>query len=1015
MLSYLEARKLPGIWYQVDGGDGDPATFFYYLGLAARKAAPRNRKPLPLLTPEYLPDLPGFARRFFRQLYSLLPATATVVLDNYQEVDAGSIFHGVMQEALVELRDGINVIVISRTEPPAQYARALANNLIGQIGWDELRLTLEETTVLATTKQRLDQEAIRSLQEQSNGWAAGLVLMLERFKRTGAVNSISRSETMATVFNYFAGQVFDQASAETRNLLMRTAFLPRMTVKMAEEITGGADAGKALDSLFRRHLFIDRRVAGNVIYEYHALFREFLLSRARDSLQAEERLRLAASAALLLEQHGRAEEAIPLYVEAADPDAATRLILQQGASLLGHGRGQTLRDWIDALPKAHVDSTPALLYWFGASLIQTAPIEARRHLERAFDRFREANDAVGQALTAAGVVQTYYYEGVDFAPLGHWVPVLQQFLAGATVFPSAEAELRTYVGVLAATVYRQHLHPTLPAWIAKVIGMLPLDIDVNQKITAAFFVLTHFIFAGDFDQGQRLIALTDPLISEPGALALNKVLWLGRVGYHLLLHGSHESAQTYLDRGQQIAADNGLASAVPLLCWFQQHIALHSGDAKEAQRLAGRFMATMNPSRRLESTYLHSIEAGLALLRGDNQSALRHVSTAVDAADKTRFEFQRIGFRAVRAQVAAEFASVEEALQAARETRVLLEETPFAVLDWWLMLIEAYIAVRQENVPGCRAKLHDAFALARQTGYYLSPLPSMKMLPCLCAEALIAGIEVEYVKTFIRGFHVLPPSPDIENWPWPIKLYTLGRFAIVIDDAPLRSTGKAQRKPLDLLKALVALGGREVGSAILIETLWPDSEGDAGETALTSTLHRLRKLLGRDDAIVVSDGKLTLNPQLVWVDVWAFERLLGKSEDALKQVQGGGKTIDDKITEPVFRLYQGHFLDRDGEQPWMLGMREKLRSKFLRHLIALGRHWEAGDHWDKAAEVYQRGLELDNLAEELYRHLMITYQKRNQPAGAIEVYRRCRQMLSVVLGIKPSLETEALYQSLKDG
>ena len=29
--SYLEARKLPVIWYQVDGGDTDPATFFHYL------------------------------------------------------------------------------------------------------------------------------------------------------------------------------------------------------------------------------------------------------------------------------------------------------------------------------------------------------------------------------------------------------------------------------------------------------------------------------------------------------------------------------------------------------------------------------------------------------------------------------------------------------------------------------------------------------------------------------------------------------------------------------------------------------------------------------------------------------------------------------------------------------------------------------------------------------------------------------------------------------------------------
>src|SRR5215831_14863872 len=55
--SYLTARKLRGIWYQVDEADADPATFFYYLGLAAANAKRRKRNPLPLLTPEYLPDV----------------------------------------------------------------------------------------------------------------------------------------------------------------------------------------------------------------------------------------------------------------------------------------------------------------------------------------------------------------------------------------------------------------------------------------------------------------------------------------------------------------------------------------------------------------------------------------------------------------------------------------------------------------------------------------------------------------------------------------------------------------------------------------------------------------------------------------------------------------------------------------------------------------------------------------------------------------------------------------------
>jgi LuxR family maltose regulon positive regulatory protein len=66
--SWIEGRKLPCLWYQIDEGDGDLATFFYYLGLAGKKAAPRYRKPLPLLTPEYLLDVSTFSKRYFENL-----------------------------------------------------------------------------------------------------------------------------------------------------------------------------------------------------------------------------------------------------------------------------------------------------------------------------------------------------------------------------------------------------------------------------------------------------------------------------------------------------------------------------------------------------------------------------------------------------------------------------------------------------------------------------------------------------------------------------------------------------------------------------------------------------------------------------------------------------------------------------------------------------------------------------------------------------------------------------------
>lgn len=84
--SWLDTRGIKGIWYQVDAGDADLATFFYYLGEAAKAFTRNGQRPLPALTPEYLHDVEGFSRRIFRELFARLPKGASLVLDNYQDV-----------------------------------------------------------------------------------------------------------------------------------------------------------------------------------------------------------------------------------------------------------------------------------------------------------------------------------------------------------------------------------------------------------------------------------------------------------------------------------------------------------------------------------------------------------------------------------------------------------------------------------------------------------------------------------------------------------------------------------------------------------------------------------------------------------------------------------------------------------------------------------------------------------------------------------------------------------------
>jgi LuxR family maltose regulon positive regulatory protein len=220
VVSYLETHGVGGLWYQVDRDDSDPATFCYFLGLAERRIRSRKR-PLPLLTPEYLSDLAHYSRRLFRELFSRISLGQVLVLDNFQEVPDDSPFHELIEAGIQEVPDGINLIVISRVDPPQRYSRLVANQRIALLDWEAMKLTLEETQGIAALATRRDSGALSGVErgavirmhEQSGGWCAGLVLLLEHARPGELIHGRIETDALHGIFDYFASQLFDRITA----------------------------------------------------------------------------------------------------------------------------------------------------------------------------------------------------------------------------------------------------------------------------------------------------------------------------------------------------------------------------------------------------------------------------------------------------------------------------------------------------------------------------------------------------------------------------------------------------------------------------------------------------------------------------------------------------------------------------------------------------------------------------------------------------------------------------------
>lgn len=151
--SYIAARKLTTLWYQVDAGDGDIASFFYYLGLAAKRIAPQHEQPMPVLKSEYLADLPTFGLNYFRELYRRLPGRCIIVFDNFQNAPLHSAVHDLLPAMLQELLNGLSLVILSREDPPASLARLQLGGEVAYIDPAQLQFSFDESQGLS--KMRL--------------------------------------------------------------------------------------------------------------------------------------------------------------------------------------------------------------------------------------------------------------------------------------------------------------------------------------------------------------------------------------------------------------------------------------------------------------------------------------------------------------------------------------------------------------------------------------------------------------------------------------------------------------------------------------------------------------------------------------------------------------------------------------------------------------------------------------------------------------------------------------------
>ncbi len=1002
--SFVGERTLPWLWCQIDADDADPSVFFARLTAAARATLGTAAQGLPHFTPDAAFSLSSFSRHYFRELFASAPALM-IVLDDYHQVALTCPLHDVVLAAIEQAPNGAHIAVASRARPTPTLARCQTNGTVRVISWDRLMLSVDEVVGFAAMHGlTLDERAARTWLDRCGGWAAGLRLLLG----SGAAASaqVTHGADRALLFDYLGQEVYRNLPQALQSQLLHLAFLPRIPAALVTELVGSPSAEHGLAALAEDNLFTSLTLAedGLRTYRLHPLLRGFLIDLAETELPEREVLARRHRAATVLMSCGMIEEAAEVWGDAKAWDELARLVQAHAANLMLQGQQATLENWLSRFPPERVAGDPWLLYWLGASRALHDPFSGRRSLEAAFDLFSRRPDRGGLLLAWSGVVDCIFRIYSNLRQLDVWIERLDGLLAADASYPSPDVEARVTFSMFVALSFRQPQHPGLALWRQRLDVLAGVVPDPMFRIFSRFHLTVGRIWQGDLQAAEAELWKLELETARVSMSPLVELVGLVAESTYSLYVGQVARGLDAIDKALAIAESSGIHLWDKILLGQGAALALSHGDAARGKTYARQRAAVAKLADDEEQGLHHVIEAWSCWLSGHCVEALAHVRLGAGFNERMGLpHFNAVGGLSL-AIVSFDCGEQDAALRQLDKARALGALAGNPMIGWMADLLEAYMRLRRgEDAADLVASCMSAGKAHGFRHFFFWP---RRAVAIVCREALALGVQIDYATDLIEKGNLDPPpdAAESDHWPRPVKVYTLGRFLILVRGEPVLFEGKAQRAPLALLKVIIAFGGVDVAESRAIDALWPDAEGGAGEQALATTLSRLRKLVGTG-SIKRQAGILGLDANQCWVDCWALGRLM------LPEAADKPRVLCEKLRQ----LYRGEFLHGESDAPWALQLRERIHVGLIKVLCRNGEAALNNREPDLAAMFYELGLSVDDLVEAFYGGLIRCHTQNGQASLAVKTYHRCQAVLSKRLGVAPSEGTTRLYLAAIDG
>ncbi len=992
MAQAVSASGLPMIWYRLDPGDSDPATFTAYVLEGLRSHASRSgletaRRGLSLVTDWTI------AAQVLSTVLVRVRGNLLIVLDDLHALASPTLTEG-MTRFIEDLPARIHLALLTRVRPTLPLARWLAQGALTEFGPDDLRFTSAELhdLLVGVHGLPLTEASLHLVGAKTEGWPAGIVLALHAVQAGGpaaAAQSLAGiSGSSREIYAYLAQEAYARQTVEVQRFLLATSLLSRFSAGLTDRLLGTTGGQRIIDHLEQSHLFLVPLDPERRWYRYHHLFQDFLQRVAAE--RDPEWLRdIHRGAARLWEADGNLDEALPHLIEGGEPAEAARMLSSSVWELLARGRFDTLRRWLSMIPEQLRAAAPRLFMIEANCAIAAGDHgSAMRVWETARRHLHAAGDLEGEAEALRILGRLLMWEGAPerLRVLAEAAPHLEAFppamrpsvlemLAGAA---EMEGDLARAEELYRTALQAAEAHPT------------PRGPVTPMRYLAGLLGTT-----GGFAEA---ISLYEAVIAG-----------YGRIG------GTHEEAHVRVNLavllaslGKQDEAEIQLSHVAAVLPTVPCRVLEGNLLFARAQLAAGRGRVDVavsqlrdaldpgRPSYRYLSDRVPSQIVLALLIEAREPDEARRLAAAAGRAGSRLGPVW--GARTLLASGVVT-ASTRQCVEAAEQFSTL-------GLPHWraLALVSASAVARAQDRSDEPSR-----RLRREAANALGALQTDEAWAFLAAQAGAARLAAFRSEPEV-GTRVSQALLSLAESPVVVTIRCLGRFEVIRHGRPVGAAEWPRSAPRRLLQYL-AVQRRPLHREEIMEAFWPGLDPRQAGNRLRVALSQLRAVLepnrppDKTGALILTVGPtIALARDRVDVDVDAFQR--GLSRARAEQSERRRAALSEAIA-----MYVGELLPETPYEEWAMVARERLARQYLSALAKLAEEEESAGLWEDAVSRWQTLLDREPEAEHACRGVMRCALALGRVPEALRAFERCRAALTA-LGASPSPDTLLLHKRL---